>query len=236
MKLWNRRLHPETFALLGGEPTIHPELPEFVRLARKNWPASRLRIVTNGFFLHRHPRLPQILAEDGNAYLRLSLHHDAPEYRAKLEPILKLLRGWERDYGIRVAYTGSFKNWTRRYRGIGAGMEPFADGQPRHSWEKCPAKFCRQLFEEKIWKCGPLAYLRLQDAKHHLSAQWEPYLRYQPLEPDCSDEELQAFCRREEEAVCGMCPANPEKFELPMPIPARMGKVGVPSVEAVVPT
>jgi hypothetical protein len=221
MRAWSTRLAPENFVLLGGEPTIHPKLPEFLTLARRYWPNARLRLITNGFFLHRHPTLPMVLSADRNAEVRLSLHHDAPEYREKLAPVLKLLRGWERDHGIRVNYYGSFRQWTRRYRGFGAAMEPFNDGQPRRSWEVCPARNCRQLFEGRIWKCGPIAYLRLQDAKYHLSEQWEPYLRYAPLEPDCADEELREFFAREEEACCGMCPANPEKFALPLPMPGR---------------
>lgn len=221
MRSWSERLDPAVFILLGGEPTIHPKLPEFVTLARKYWPQSKLRLITNGFFLHRHPTLPAVLSADRDAEIRISLHHDAPEYREKVAPVLKLLRGWEREYGIRVDYRGSYRQWTRRYRGFGAKMEPYEDGRPRRSWEVCPAKHCLQLFERKIWKCSPLAYLRLQDEKYHLSAQWEPYLRYAPLEPECSEEELQSFLAREEEACCGMCPANPEKFVLPLPLPGR---------------
>ena len=33
MKRWNRRLYPDTFSLLGGEPSIHPDLPGFVAMA-----------------------------------------------------------------------------------------------------------------------------------------------------------------------------------------------------------
>jgi len=141
-----------------------------------------------------------------------------------------LVKGWERDPGVRVVYYRSFANWTRRYRGHGAAMEPFADGEPRQSWEKCPARICRQLHEGKIWKCGPLAYLPMQDAKHHLSQQWAPYLSYQPLEAGCSDAELLEFLAREEESYCGMCPANPEKFELPLPMAGRRAELAVESV------
>src|SRR5438045_65614 len=55
MLLWNRRLRPAILSLLGGEPTLHPRLTEFVILSRRLWPASHLRLVTNGFLLHRHP-------------------------------------------------------------------------------------------------------------------------------------------------------------------------------------
>lgn len=219
MNSWNRRLDPKTFSLLGGEPTIHPRLPEFVTLSRKHWPQAHLRIVTNGFFLHHHPTLPQILQSDPNAALYLSVHHRAEEYQEKLRPVLALLREWVREYGIKVRISESSTNWTRRYKGFGAAMEPFEDGNLRQSWEKCPARFCRQLFEGQIWKCAPLAYLKLQDAKYGLSEKWKTYLGYAPLSPECSDEELNAFFEQKEESYCGMCPAKPEKFQLPLPLP-----------------
>ena len=219
MLLWNQRLAPKTFSLLGGEPTIHPDLAGFVALARKHWPASHLRLVTNGFFLHRHPDLPAVLRGDRNACIYLSIHHDAPEYREKLRPNVELLRSWVRDYGIQVRSKPSFKDWTRRYHGTGSAMEPFDDGQPRQSWEHCPARYCPQLYEGRIWKCGPLAYLKLQQAKYALSASWQPHLQYRPLEPGCSDDMLDEFFSREEEPQCGMCPAHPQRIDLPLPLP-----------------
>lgn len=218
MSLWNRRLSPDIFSLLGGEPTIHPDLASYMVLARRHWPVAHLRLVTNGFFLHRHPDLPAVLQRDPNSCIYLSIHHDSPEYKEKLRPILQLLKGWIRDYGIRVESYQSADNWTRRYHGSGSAMEPYKDERPRRSWKHCPSKYCPQLFEEKIWKCAPLAYLKLQDAKYGLSGSWKSYLQYRPLEPGCTDEQLAEFFRREEEPSCGMCPANPEKFKLPLPL------------------
>lgn len=227
MSAWSGRLSPQTFSLLGGEPSIHPELAGFVALSRRHWPGAHLRLVTNGFFLHRHPELPAVLQRDPDACIYLSIHHDAPEYVERLKPTLELLRTWMRDYQVRVVLYPSFQNWTRRYQGLGSAMEPFKDAQPRQSWEHCPAKYCPQLFEGKIWKCGPLTYLKLQDAKYHLSDSWKPYLQYQPLEPGCSDEQLAEFFRREEEPSCNMCPANPVKFKLPVPLNSASSRLPV---------
>jgi hypothetical protein len=211
----------------GGEPSLHPDLASFVALARRHWPGTYLRVVTNGYFLHRHPRLPAVLQRDSRSCLYLSVHHDSPEYRERLQPILALLETWVHEFGIRVEQYESFKSWTRRYHGSGSAMEPFHDGNPRQSWEACPARTCPQLFDGKIWKCAPLAYLNLQDAKYGLSDSWTPYLQYQPLDPACSDEEIAAFFRREEEPACGMCPARPEHFNLPIPLKAlRRSPVG----------
>jgi hypothetical protein len=221
MAPWSKRLEPKKFSLLGGEPAANPELTAFVPLARRHWPRAQLRIASNGLLLHRHPDLPKALAKAGNSVLDVSLHHVSDEYRARIEPVFELLRGWVRDHGIEVRFTHSYANWTRRYRGFGKAMEPFEDGDPRKSWEVCAAHHCRQLHEGKIWKCGPLAYLPMQHRKFGLSEKWRPYLAYRPLEPDCSDAELDAFLDQEEESACGMCPKSPERFELPVPLPAR---------------
>lgn len=218
MQPWSRRLAPHTFSLLGGEPTIHPDLCNFLTLARRSWPDAHLRLVTNGFFLHRHPALPQMLRDDPNACLYLSVHHNSPEYQEKITPILLLVQSWVDRYRIRVMYYDSFRHWTRTYHGSGAAMEPFADGNPRSSWEHCRARYCPQLFEGKIWKCGPLAYLKLQQEKYGLSESWKPYLAYKPLEPGCSDAEAAGFFAREEESHCGMCAAKPQHLALPIPI------------------
>ncbi len=217
MSLWNNKLNPRVFTLLGGEPTLHPQLKNLVVLARKKWPRAHLRLVTNGFFLHRHPDLPAILGSDPDACIYLSIHHGSDEYQAALKPVLELLNQWCQVYGVNVKLDESYKNWTRRYQTSGRAIMPFEDGQPRSSWKKCLAKHCPQLFRGKIWKCAPLAYLPLQNEKYKLDEKWTPYLGYQALEPDCSMEDLDRFFDLKAESYCSMCPANPEKFNLPFP-------------------
>ena len=221
MGAWSARLRPAIFSLVGGEPTIHPRLTDFVRLARRHWPDAHLRIVTNGFFLHKHPELPRALRGDSKAHIYLSLHHRSPVYLKALRPNYELLQTWRREYGIQIHRYDSYDLWRRTYRGTGAGMLPYEDGQPRQSWEHCLAKGCPQLYEAKLWKCSPLAYLGMQHAKVGLHGSWQPYLAYKPLEPGASNEAIREFFAREDETSCGMCPSRPEKFNLAMPIPVR---------------
>ena len=221
MTLWSRRLAVTEFHLLGGEPTIHPDLAGFVTLARRHWPDAFIRIRTNGFFLHRHPGLPALLAADGRAAISVAVHHDSAEYRAHLQPIFDLLGRWQRDFGVQIDVDQSFANWTQRYRGFGTTMEPFEDAAPRASWEICPARLCKQLFEGKIYKCAPLAYLKMQKAKYDLSSKWDFYLGYQGLDPSCSDRELDAFIAKEEEPYCAMCSARRRPLDLTIPIRSR---------------
>lgn len=225
MALWSHRLNPAIFALLGGEPTIHPRLTEFIGMARRHWPEAKIQVVTNGFFLERHPNLPRVLAVDPNAVLAISIHGNSPEYWEKFGPQWNLSAKWRSEYGIKVEYWESFGRWTRRYRGYGDTAEPFEDGNPRQSWEICPARYCPQLSEGRIWKCAALAYLHLLDAGYNLGPKWRPYLNYVPLGPDCTDEELNGFFDKEEEFYCGMCPARQERFRLSSPLvhPADSG-------------
>src|ERR1039457_5198589 len=41
MAAWSNRFAVEEFVLLGGVPTIHPRLSDFVVLARRHWPMAR---------------------------------------------------------------------------------------------------------------------------------------------------------------------------------------------------
>ena len=219
---WSRRLKPTLFKLVGGEPTLHPELSAMIRLARHHWPHSHMSLATNGFFLHRHPELPRALHET-RTVLSISQHHQSPEYLEKIQQIVELVQAWKREHDIAAEIVPSYRMWTRRYRGTGATMEPYEDGQPRQSWTICPAKWCAQLYLGNIWKCAALAYLGMQHERYHLSEKWADYLRYKALEPGCSDDELREFLGREEESCCGMCPAVAERFELPSPLlPLRM--------------
>ncbi len=208
---WNKKILPLRVTLMGGEPSLHPDLTEFVYLTRKKWPNSYIEIVSNGFFLHKHPGLWKALKQT-NTTLGVSVHADGdPEYRKKFEPIYALMKQWI-DYGAPVEMRPSIIHWLRQYKGYGDKMEPYEDNDPKNSWKHCVSKLCVQLHEGKLWKCPALAYLPMQAEKYNLSEKWDPYLKYIPLDPSCSKEELKDFFTRREESFCKMCPASEHYF------------------------
>lgn len=212
-KTWNCRLKPTKFVLLGGEPTLHPELSEMILLARKMWPSSELHLFTNGYFLKNHPNLEKVL-RDTKTLLKISIHGDVfnqlglmketPEYNEKFKEIIEITNKWQ---GVRFMWPKSFEKWYQLYKGYGDSMEPFKDNNPRKSWEICTAKLCHQIHENKIWKCPRIAYLGMQKSKFNLSKDWDDYLKYQALEHTCNHQQLVEFFQREEENICSMCPA-----------------------------
>jgi hypothetical protein len=177
-----------------------------------------LRIVTNGLLLDRHPELPVVMREIGNSLLRVTLHHDSRLFLCRMNPQIELLRSWIETFDISVRISPGYEQWTRRYRGFGAGMEPFEDNDPRSSWKICMGKYCMQLHDGKLWKCPPLAYLNMQNEKYGLSEKWRRYLEYTPLDPGCTEEELVEFLGREDEPHCSMCPSYPRRFQKPYPL------------------
>lgn len=218
MGFWSHRLAPHWFSVLGGEPTLHPRLPELLEICCLHWP--RVRLVTNGSFLSRHPRLPQVL-ESHQILLEISVHHDGPAYRQRVVRIKQLINEWQMEHHFAVRIRESFQSWQQLFRGEGTAILPFQDGRPEESWNACRSRWCPQIFEGRIYKCPPTAYMELMRRKYGLAPEWDPYLGYKPLEPGCSDDVLKEFVTRRAEPICRMCPAAPETIALPDPLAHR---------------
>ena len=190
---------------------------DIIYLARHHWPLAKLKLTTNGFFLHRHEFLPEAL-EKNKCKLSLSIHHNSKEYNKKISAIINLIENWKSKYTFESNTNESYKHWTRRYQDFGSKMRPYFHENARKSWMRCPAKYCKQLYAGFLWKCPPLAYLSMQNKKYSLDQSWDFYLTYKPLSHNCTDEELLTFLELEEEQFCEMCPADSLPFDKPNPM------------------
>jgi hypothetical protein len=211
---WGRRLDPVHFTFLGGEPTLNPALPAYLELARRLWPKSDLRLVTNGLLLGRRESLWPALAGT-RTVLVISMHSSDAEYRERLSAPLALARQRSRELGFRFEERDSIREWYRLYRGYGSEMEPFDEGKPFVSWRACRNKHCVTLRDNALWKCPPLAHLPAVAQKFslHSSDRWQPYLSYEPLAPGATDDEIRAFFARGPERFCNMCPTRLRFYE-----------------------
>jgi hypothetical protein len=233
---WSKKIKPQWFTLMGGEPTLNKKLCNLTKIALECWKSSRIRIITNGFFLDKHPELPELIKKR-KVQVRISVHSQEEEYTKKLIPIKKLLEDWAHGYKLSISsrllpknqsweesdivWTKSYgRGWRQTYKGFGDNMMPFEDKNPRKSWEFCSVKFCPQIFLGKLWKCPNLAYLQMQDKKFNLNEKWLPYLGYrtgdlggQALEPNCTFKELKNFYNTEDIFHCSMCPASQSEHQ-----------------------
>lgn len=218
MAAWSHRLQPEKFSILGGEPTVNRELLDIVAAAIEHWPESEIRVVTNGFLLHRHPMLPEVMVKARRSILVVSSHYSGAEYQAKFAPVRALISDWQSRYGLNARIVEADRFWTRRYRSGPAGVE-FFSSEPEKAWNACVGKYCIQLFDGCVWKCPPVTYLqlltRVQPKNDEARTRSSTYL---PLESTCTPAELEEFFSRKQEPICAMCPEKPQHFELRSPL------------------
>jgi hypothetical protein len=214
LKAWSSRLWPETFHVLGGEPTLNPELPDYLRLIRDIWPETERVLVSNGLGFHRQPGLFELLAETSTR-LDVSRHTDKdPEYNARFAEGLAAVEEARARLGFSFTLRPNENTFYRTYQGEGPTMRPFADNDPEASWRICFNKTCWTIHEGHLWKCPPLAFLGKVADRLGLRdvPEWGPYLGYRPLPFTASDDEVLAFFRKGAEGYCAMCPKT-HKFE-----------------------
>ena len=49
----NAQFRPEVFKVAGGEPTLHPQLDEILKIVKRTCPDTVVRVISNGLMLHR---------------------------------------------------------------------------------------------------------------------------------------------------------------------------------------
>lgn len=215
LRNWAKRLAPASFALVGGEPSLNPELRDYILLARELWPRAERHMITNGLCLDRHPGLFELLA-DTDTRFDLSMHsYKDTDYLLRFNQALVEIERARHRFGFRMAFRPAEYRFYRTYLGEGKSMMPFADKDPETSYQVCLNSNCRTIHLGALWKCPPLAYLGLAADRLGLRdvIEWRAYLEYLPLLPDASDAELQDFLARKAEACCGMCPSKLDYFE-----------------------
>lgn len=103
------------------------------------------------------------------------------------------------------------------YPGYGNSKKHYNQNNPRKSWEVCLSKHCKQLHNNRLWKCNIIAYLNIITDKYKLSkdCDWAPYLTYNGIWLEVSDLELSKFLHKEEELICNICSACITKTDYP---------------------
>ena len=210
----SKRLRPQQFSLLGGEPSLHPEAASYVVLAARLWPDVPRAFISNGLLLYRQDILLEALAET-RTHVEVSFHSPLDQdYVGKFRKAAELLREKADHYNLSITIRDTQYLFYKNYRGEGPGMRPFNDGEPEESWKHCVSKACLTIHQGRLWKCPPIAFLRMALQKHGIEQEpeWQPYLGYAGIGLDVSDQELFQFLERNylPETICGMCPKKIE--------------------------
>ncbi|MDR2116865.1 MAG: radical SAM protein, partial [Planctomycetaceae bacterium] len=109
---WSKKVIPNQFVILGGEPLLHPEVEKVILTAGKYWKDSQIQFVTNGLLLPKKSQTVFDALHAVNAKVYVSKHFDDPEFNLKFQESLDCLVKTGLTFCVRPAY----KQWARVYR------------------------------------------------------------------------------------------------------------------------
>lgn len=201
------------------EPLLNPEIIEHIKLARRHWPNSELMLVTNGFYLGRHPELPQTLI-NSDVRLEISQHGTHSSYLAAFQQVNQHVGRWRREYPeLCIKIRKSHQGWMRQYNIVNGKPMPF-NSDPEAAYGICMQRTCTQLVNHQLAKCPALAYWPKLEAKAGLESipEWQRFRDYQTCPASASDDEVRAFLDSGAIPQCSLCPSKRIPFAHPDPL------------------
>lgn len=205
---WHQVLVPNVITLFGGEPTLHPKLPEICKIIKTYWPSATLRLITNGYLLDNFSS--DVWFNFSPFELQVSIHRLDHEklINQKLKKILANHKDWSvikhnNDHiqiewfrpGFRL-YKSKFGEFVAPYL-LDHGNIVAAQSDPASAHAICGAPDTPVLYKNKLYKCPAVANII-----DHTGENW---LGYTPLS---STDDLTDFISmiNKPEPVCRQCP------------------------------
>jgi hypothetical protein len=194
---WSKRLILPRITILGGEPTLNPDLEKWVSNLRRLWPDSVIMVQTNGTY-----QRPNHLDfwKNYNVAFGVSLHDPATAEELKEK--------WKYRSGLIEAYT--FHQSAVIKQGDHFILHK---SNPIKAFAACDMKHDHTMYQGKLYKCPAMSNLPDFDHQFDLrldGRQRELLYSYRPLSADCSEEELQRFVATKDQHIsqCEFCPQD----------------------------
>ena len=225
MEQWFKRLDPDHVTIIGGEPLLHPRIYDILTEARRIFDHAVIEVYTNAFLLPKRPKIFNVLKKIGNAKVSCSIHNKNPKYREIVERNLHQAfyskgKWFETSSNTHTCETVVLEvtdptqgGWYDYRRVVDGVLKPWNDNDPTSSYKNCGVNIYPIIYKNKLYKCPPISMVRTHLTKNFMleDEDWEPYLKYEGLDPDCNEQELEKFVKNiyEPHSICAMCPANP---------------------------
>jgi len=191
---WANVVDIKTCSILGGEPTLNPNLAQWIRGIRTCWPTTQGKLATNGTRLQISPDVISALA-DSNWEVCVSVHNNLMREHVLNEitktfgyckfnefvyynGFLNGMRVTSQD-GIEFEITNGANFHANIFKDSEYQLHT-SDAELAHT--ACTMKKCHHFIDAKLYKCG-VVYLLPEYFKQIGQAVPELYSQYQPLEP-----------------------------------------------------
>lgn len=186
-----------TLMLMGGEPLLHPRLPQIVRLTRRYLPQATVALCTNGLLL-------KLMGEDfwsalaeADVQLRISPYPIRVDYRALAD--LAVSHGVQVRFAVDITGHDLGKEAFLRL-----AVDPQGTSDPNHSFVRCPfgGRYL-QLSQGAIWPCQMAAHHGTLARRFGLDLHASEDDRL-PLDGLTTTDQIEAF-RRSAHPMCRHC-------------------------------
>lgn len=219
LEAWIDRVEIPDFGIIGGEPTINPEVGDWIYGVRQLLPNAQIRFTTNGLLLNKKYELVQQLADIGNCIFKITVHQNNDEIEDTINQIFNMYN-WQSviEYGIKRYRTqNNFCFQINRpdifwksFKGNYTNMQPHAS-DPSDAFRICCQKTCPLLHNGVIYKCSTSGLLAetLDKFNNPNYEQWQPYIS-KGINSDCDDFELINFLQDfgKPNKICSQCPTS----------------------------
>lgn len=206
---WSRLISPEVVTLFGGEPCLHPRLPEICFVVRQHWPNTTIRLITNGYLLDNFDS--SVWFNYAPVEIQISIHRKDHEsfINQNIKKILANRQDWQvsknnnagheqlswTSEGIKI-YKSIFKDFVVPYQAVEQAIKPwYSNAKEAHAI--CGAPNTPVLYKGKLYKCPAVA-----NAMDLTNENWFDYVPCDGL--DNLDQFIAGIGKPEK--VCGQCP------------------------------
>jgi organic radical activating enzyme len=200
MEQWSKKIDAKTITLIGGEPTLHPDLETWVMNIRQLWPNTELSIQTNGTYTRPHFITFWAKYQAG---FKISLHD--------ISTASTIMENWTTNFGIDQFLPG----FVFSQASILKKDKHFVvhNNDKQSAFNHCGMKYDHTLFRGKLYKCPPMALLPELNTQFNIGmSEDESTLlsKYIPLSANCTEEQLDEFVKTRETLIdqCQFCPAS----------------------------
>ena len=201
---WAKRVTPSQLVLIGGEPTLHPELSKWAFGLRELWPNTEIMIQSNG--INTEFRNKDSLWKHKIGF-GISVHSDSVRKN--------LIKNWGRkNIATGEDTSGAILDqleFTDAAIVNKNGVLTVHNSDPELAFSSCAMRHSLTMLRGKLYKCPAVAVLPefiKQFPVQMSDTQRELLNSYIPLSPDCSDSELTSFLGAKEQYIpqCSLCP------------------------------
>ncbi|SCY05083.1 4Fe-4S single cluster domain-containing protein [Lachnospiraceae bacterium XBB2008] len=138
--------------LMGGEPLLNPDLPQFIIAARDSFPDADIRVVSNGLLLREEHSDILDSMRDNAVLFDISMY---PPTQNIINNVSKICN----EHNVILTVTPDISEFT-------AGMNLTGMSDPEESYKSCPAGHCTYLCDGYISTCAMPQLIDIYNSKY----------------------------------------------------------------------